>query len=155
MIDFSQILSAFTGFAGGLIGGFVIEHYRLKHVLKVEKIKRLAPYLEQVYPIIRDLTIDSAYAIELQQRGDKNLPLLKKLCKCLKEFGSWYRVFRQNGMEPELESLDRDLCRLLSGVFVYSQLSAKYGTSYIFQRLERFHSVCLKGRESLEKLLKG
>jgi len=154
MIDFSQILIVLISLVGGLIGGYVIEHYRLKHELKIEKIRRLAPYLEQVYPTMKNLNVDSTYAIELQQRGSEDLPLLEKLCKELTEFGSWYRVFKQNGMEPELESLDGNLYRLLLGVFTYSQLSAKYGTTYISQRLDPFHKICLKGRESLEKLLK-
>lgn len=153
MTDYIQILTTLLGIMGGLAAGFILEHYRLKHELKVEKIKRVAPYLEQVSPTIKNLAIDSEYAVELQKRGCEDQFLLQRLCKGLKEFESWYTIIRQNGLEIELESLNITLSRSLLGIVTYAQLTSKYGVDYISQRLNSFHERCLIARKSLESLL--
>jgi hypothetical protein len=153
MTDLGNVLVAVVGFLGGLVIGYAVEHSRMKHDLKIEKIGRLSPYLEQVYPAIKDLSIDSEYAVELQQRDTNDRRIFKALRDRLEEYRSWYVAFRQNGMEPELQSLSPDLYNLLSGIFVYSQMSAKYGDNYICPRVNHFHTLCHRGRLFLEKLL--
>lgn len=154
-MEYIQILTALIGIAGGLLVGVVIERFRLKHELRVQKIKRVAPLLEILSPTVKNLAIDSKYAVELQQTNREDPSVLQRLCEELKEFETWYNDFRQKGMEVELESLDVLLYRSLLGVFVYARYTAKYGVHYIAQRLNSFHRICQIARESLENLLRG
>ena len=104
---------------------------------------------------LKNLAIDSKYAVELQQVNREDSSVLQRLCEELKEFETWYNDFRQKGMEIELESLNVILYRSLLGVFMYARYTDKYGVHFIVQRLNSFHKMCQIARESLESLLGG
>lgn len=152
---FGEILATIFSFIGGLAIGLVGEHYRLKHELRIDKVRRLAPYLEQIYNVIRDLVVDSEYAFRLQESGTANSIPLRKLYRGLGEYRSWFLSFRQNGMEPELESLNRPLYLMLQGVYAHAQSCNEHGVAYASQRIASIRHRCSECKIALEKYLKS
>lgn len=148
MVDVVDILSVF---ALGLLSGVLIQRLSFRYSLKEEKIRRLTPSLEAVYPILDNLTSDSAYAKSLQTRGDDSefRRVLKALSYSLEEYGEWFRFFQQSGMSPALESIDSDLLARFNGVFTHSRLYKLHGFTYLSQNLEDFAEYCHNCRDQL------
>ena len=149
MVDVIEILS---GFALGLISGIIIQRLGFGYSLKEEKIRRLAPLLEAVYPILEHLSSDSAYAISIQMRGDDSefARVLKRVLYSLEEYGEWFDRFQLAGLSPALESIDSDLLARFNGVFTHSRLCKMHGTAYLSQNLGDFADYCATCKNRLK-----
>lgn len=142
---------------GGILVGMIIENVRLKHSLKIEKIKRLAPDLEACCPIVEKIYEDSAYAIKILNRGQDEGHALdsqnQKVLDGLKLFQDWYMLFQEKGMKYELESVNIELNDRLAGLFTYARLSIKHGISYVSQNLKQINESAHVGNEKLKVVL--
>lgn len=143
------------GILGGGIIGYIVQERRYKYNLKVEKIKRITPSLEQAYPIIQRAKQDFTYGIEIQNRNDINeiTNLLPQLSNNLAQFYEWYKQYQENGLKPELKSLDRTLYSYLNGLFVFSRISQTQGESYIHQSIPNICTHLKRCEKSLETFL--
>jgi len=150
-------LDFFLGVLSGIVVGYVIQLVRYKHDLRVEKIKRLAPHLELAYPIVDRSSQDSEYTVGIQNRKDEKQmdAMLEKLTADLSEYHFWYTRYQENGLKPELRSVNEILDAYLNGLFVYSQLSKMHGKSYIHQRLSDLAKHLMLCKLELERLLMG
>jgi hypothetical protein len=88
--------------------------------LRIEKIKRLAPHLEDVFDIIDTLNQDIEYFKKIRDRSDKKeeKDLTSKICGRLNKFCAWYVKLRGNGLVPELRSINEGLHNYLNGLSV-------------------------------------
>jgi len=129
-------LGLFSGLIVGIVVGFIVEHIRLKNMLKIERIKRLAPHLELVHPVLERMYQDVEYLKIIQSRNDDFKDLAQKTCQGFEEYQTWYKVFRENGLKPELEHSSRFLYALINGVFVHSQMVGKYGIQHALANIE-------------------
>jgi hypothetical protein len=154
MINFADFL---LGLVGGFIVGYLLEHKRFKHSLKIEKIKRLSPHLESAFPILEKLDQDSDYATRIQQRDDENEfnRITDRLCSEMEEFYAWYLQFQEDGLKPELQSVNRLLCAYLDGMFVFAKMSIRYRESYISQKTKEISDLSNKCKRELELQLMG
>lgn len=136
-------LGLFSGLIVGIVVGLIIEHIRLKNALKIERIKRLAPHLELVHPVLERIQEDGAYLKVIQTRDDDFQELVRKICEGFEEYRTWYKVFRENGLKPELEHSSKYLYALINGVFVHAQMADKYGIQHILSNIkEILEKVC-------------
>lgn len=152
MVD---VVDIFGGFIGGLITGLVAQYMQFKHSLRLEKTKRLSPYLEEAYPIVEILSNDSIYAADLQLRDDKQEfeRILRKIIMSIRQYAEWFVQFRTDGMMPELDSLDSELLSLLVGMFQHARLCKLHGREYISQQMQDFSGYCGTCRALLENRL--
>lgn len=151
------VLEFLLGILSGVVVGYFIQVIRYKHTLRVEKIKRLAPYLELAYPTIDRLAQDGVYALKVQERKDQKEieSILVKLIDGLDQYHIWYLQYQENGLKPELLSVNETLDAYLNGLFVYAQMNKRHGKIYIHQRLNNFCIYVMRCRTQLEKLLMG
>lgn len=143
------------GFICGLFTGIIVQYLQLKHSLKIEKIKRLSPYLESAYPIIEKLSNDSRYAANVQLHEDKREfgRTLGRLTISIQEYANWFSVFRTDGMMPELNSVDSSLLSRLVGMFTHADLCKLHGRDYLSQRMQDFAKYCEVCKSMLENRL--
>lgn len=145
----------FIGFLSGLATGIAVQYFWFKYASRIEKMKRLSPYLESVYPIVEKLNQDSEYALKVHfQEEEEHLTLvLKKIATSLEEYAIWFAQFKENGMIPELESLNVDLSRRFIGLFTYARLGNKHGLEYLSQRVQRLAGYCSICQQRLKSQL--
>ena len=129
-------LGLFSGIVVGIVVGLIVEHTRLKNTLKIERIKRLAPQLELVHPVLERIQEDGKYLRVIQSRDDDFKELVSKICQSFEEYRTWYKVFRENGLKPELEHSSKYLYALINGIFVHAQMTEKYGIQHILSNIE-------------------
>lgn len=143
----------------GVLVGIVVENYRLKHSLKIEKINRLAPHLEICSPMIEKILEDSGYALKILNRGQtegEDLILQnKKIIQRLTVFQEWYELFQNRGMKFELESVNKELQERLVGLFNIAILSIKHGETYVSQNLKQIHDNANISNQKLQVILKA
>jgi len=143
-----------AGFVGGIVTGLAIEYFRFKHSLKVEKIKRLSPYLESAYPLVEKLSNDTGYAVNAQLDDDDECSrILKKVAVSIEEYSRWFVQFRTDGMMPELDSIDPDLLSRFVGMFSYARLCREHGLEYLSQNIQRLSQYCRTCRQMLKSRL--
>jgi len=147
---------AFFGFLLGLISGVVIQSLKFKHDRKLDKIRRLMPYMEIVHPIVETLLIDVEHGLKLQEKDD--LPELDRylirVADAFSPFAEWYSDFVERGMKAELQSLEYELFAGLYGIFVYYQLTKIHGVETISQNLKEIGANLKKTISMLEEFLK-
>lgn len=146
MTDLISLVGTFlTGLTTGVISGLAIQWKRFKDNLKMEKIKRLLPYLEHAYPIVERLKQHSDYAnnIQLQNNDDDLNEVLGRVYTSLDEFEIWFTGFKEDGLIRELDSIDKDLLNHFVGLFNYASQNRRHGPAYISQRIEAFSKYCV------------
>lgn len=134
---FLGILSGLiTGIVVGIVVGFWIERRRLKNMLKIERIKRLVPHMELVHPVLERISEDVGYLKIMQSRDDDPKDFAQRTCQSFEEYRTWYKVFKENGLKPELEHSSKSLYALINGVFVHAQMVNKYGAQHVLANIE-------------------
>jgi len=152
MADPIEILFSFLG---GVFTGWLIQYVVFKNALKIEKIKRLSPRLELGYPIVEKLSLDATYVRGINVNDDQThfTAILDRIKKGLNTYQEWYNGFREEGMFPELESVNSYLLGLLNGLFQYSNLCKLHGTQYISENCQSFDQHCRETKEMLKDQL--
>lgn len=152
LVDVVDILG---GFIGGLVAGLAAQYMRFRHSLRLEKTKRLSPYLEGAYPIVEILSNDSIYAADIQLREDRQEfeRILRKILVSIQQYAEWFVQFRTDGMMPELDSLDSELLSLLVGMFQHARLCKLHGRQYVSQHMQDFSGYCGACKALLENRL--
>jgi archaellum component FlaC len=149
MVDLEGVvLGLVSGLVVGTVVGFIVEHLRLKNMLKIERVKRLAPQLELVHPVLEKICDDVSYLRAIQSRNDDFEDLTRKTCQSFEEYQSWYNTFRENGLKPQLEHSSKDLYALINGVSVHAQMVTKYGVQHLLANIEDISkkvNSCRKG----------
>jgi len=156
--DISQIIIEFVAsFLGGILVGALIEHWRFKRALEVERVKRLAPLLETCCPIIERIFVDSEYALNVLNRGgeaDVHLDSqIDKVFGGLQQFQDWHSLLEQKGMKYELEKVDTELHDRLAGLFTFARLANKHGADYISQNLSGIQDSARLSKSKLKRVL--
>lgn len=133
-----------VSFLFGIASGLIIQHVRFKYSLKMGKINRLLPYLESAIPIVERLNQHSGYAAKTQlQDGENELAkILAKVTSALDEYAEWFDELKEDGMIPELGSIDRKLLDYLSGLFNYARLCQQHGSVYLSQQIQNLSKHC-------------
>lgn len=131
------LVGLIPGLFSGLVAGIIVERYRLKNELRIQRFKTLAPRLNQAHPIIEVLSDDLQYYQKSLTRNsiaqdDENS---KKILNDFDLFNVWYSDFQQNGLKPLLEAENKDLFALMNGLFVYSKMSKKHGPGFIASQI--------------------
>ena len=152
-IDFIYGLA--SGLLSGVIVGWIVEHYRLKNSLKVERIKRLTPYIEMVHPIIEELCDDISYFKKTQFRkmNEENQNFVIRISKAFDKYGLWYEQFQSNGFKPELGATSKLLLYSINGLFAHSQMSKKYGEDHILREIDEIFDSLNQCRVLVEQFL--
>lgn len=152
MVDVLEIV---LGFALGLLSGAIIQNIRFRDSLKVEKVKRVTPLLEAVFPILEKLASDSIYAQTIQMRGDDSefQRLIDRISISLVEYDKWYTRFQIAGLLPALESIDSNLLARFNGMFTHARLSKLHGLTYLSQNLSEFSLYCQSCKRILQTRL--
>lgn len=109
----------------GLIGGFFISlitfYISMYLQQRKEKKEELKKHIRKFYPILRELKDDLSYAVSIKLRGESESgsfdDLSRKISSKFKLFEAAYLEFRNNGFEPELESVDKNMANVLKGLF--------------------------------------
>jgi hypothetical protein len=81
--------------------------------------------------------------------------MLGKLASGLDQYHIWYLQYQENGLKPELRSVNETLDAYLNGLFVYAQMSRQHGKSYIHQGLNDFARHLAQCKIELETFLMG
>lgn len=138
-------------FLSGIVSGLFIQHVTFKYSLRKEKLNRLFPYLESAYPIVDRLSRHSEYAAKTQLQDDRNeLPrILEKVTSTLNEYSQWFNELMEDGMIPELDSIDRKLLNHLSGLFNYARLCQFHGQVYLSEQIQNLSKYCTPCRTYL------
>ena len=148
-------IDVILGFFAGIVTGVAIQYLQLKHSLKIEKTKRLSPYLESASPILDEITHDSTYAANVQLRDDEEEfeRVLKRVSVSIAEYAKWFNDFRIDGMIPELNSLDADLLSRFVGMFTHATLCRLHGQEYLSQHVGEIAKYCTECKLMLETRL--
>jgi hypothetical protein len=133
--EYTTIATFFTGIGTGLISGLLIQRKRFNDDLKTRKIDRLVPYIEHAYPIIERLKKHSEYATQLQDEESFN-SIINQVNVSLQEYSKWFENFKENGMIPQLDSLDKELVAYLVGLSSFACQYKRHGIIYISQNIE-------------------
>jgi hypothetical protein len=152
MVD---VVETLLGFLLGLVSGAFLQHLRFRYSLKAEKVRRLTPILEAVYPIIDHLSGDSTYARSIQIRGDDDefKRVLQKVSHSLEEYEEWFKRFQLAGVSTALESVDSDLLARFNGIFTHTRLCKLHGLAYLSQNMEEFAEYCQRCKNRLKTRL--
>lgn len=152
MIPDSLLLPLFT-LITGLIVGRILEHYRFKHDLQIERIKIVSPILSEVYPIIEKIEGDVNYALDLRQRNDKNRfkPLIETIFHDLKEYRLWDEKYRESGLKLNLRHFSKGLNESLDAMRIYAINAKLQGKSYILGILEEMYKTSRRCMDEIEK----
>jgi hypothetical protein len=152
MVNFAEV---FLSLIVGLASGAIIQHLHFRYSMKIEKIRRLTPLLEAVYPIVDNLSNDSKYANSIQVRGNEDdfRRIVQKVASSLEEYEKWFNRFQLAGTSPALESWDSDLLAKFNGIFTYATLFKMNGTLYLSQNLEEFAEYCVSCKKILRNRL--
>lgn len=67
MVD---VVDLVVGLISGILIGWFGQWLRFRYTLRVDKIRRIAPHFESVYPIVQKLRQDSKYATQVQPQSD-------------------------------------------------------------------------------------
>lgn len=147
---------AFVGFLLGLLSGIVIQSLRFSYQRKLDKIRRVMPYVETVHPILETLVINVEHCSRLQEKNDtvEMQRYLKRATGALNSFGEWFSGFAERGLKPELQSLKYDLYAGLYGIFVYYQMTKIHGIEFVSQNLEEIGTNLERITKLLEEFLK-
>ena len=144
----------------GLVGGFLISiltfYVGMQVQRRAERKSFLREHIRQYYPILRELAIDLGYAVsaKLQDSWDsKSLAdVSSKISKELESFATAYLKLRQSGLEPELESCDRDTANELKGLYTMWKME---NPAALMSNLDRYHTRVIVCRNLVEGYLKG
>ena len=152
MVDTVELV---VSFLSGIVSGLIIQNIRFKHSLRMGKINRLLPYLEYAYPIVERLNQYSGYAARTQLQDDEieRKDVFARVTSALDEYAEWFNALKEDGMIPELDSVDKKLLNYLSGLFIYARLCQLHGSVYLSQELQNLSKYCVLCRMQLEHRL--
>lgn len=150
------MVSLAVAVVSGIIVGVVVERFRLRNILKIEKIKRLAPYVEAASPLVTRIDEHAEFATKMLHGSGEHEPSaqITKLKSVLIQFVEWYSQFEQRGMRPELESIDRELYDHLTGLFNLARFCSLYGDTYLSQNLDRIREATNGTKSRLNRFWK-
>jgi hypothetical protein len=139
-----------SGLLSGVAVGWVVERYRLKNSLKVERMKRLTPQIEIIHPIVEELCADVDYFAKRQLRlpDGEDDSILEKIITYFAKYNAWYLGFQSKGFKPELGATSKPLLNRLTAIFAYSLRIRKYGGQYLLNEIDEI-SESLKASQSL------
>lgn len=154
MISNSLLGLLFT-FITGIIGlsiGIIVEHYRFKHNIQIERIKTLSPLLSEVRPIIEKIVGDANYAFNLRQRNDKNkfMISIEDIFHALEEYKMWDEKYREAGLKSNSIHF-KGLNKSLDAMRIYAINTNLQGKNYIFGILEEMHKTSKKCMNEIKK----
>jgi hypothetical protein len=144
----------------GLIGGFAISIVTFYVGTQIQRRSErkgfLREHVRRFYPILRELATDLGYAISMKLHDDlETTSLVDVLSRISKEFESYtaaYLELRKSGLEPELETSDKDTANELKGLFVLWKLESAV---VLANNFEPCHSKVIICRNLVEGYLKG
>ncbi len=141
----------------GLISGLAIQRVKFSNDRRLDKIRRLMPYVEIVHPIVESLAINIAHSQKLVEKNDDEelTRYLTRTAKDFESFGSWFLDFAEKGMKPELESLNYNLLSGLSGTNVYFQMVKNHGSKYILENVKEIKKSLCQTEQLLNDFLKS
>jgi hypothetical protein len=150
-------LDVILGVVSGIIVGYVLQYITYKRGRRIEKIKKLSPYLEGAFPIVNKLNQDLNYVNEIQNLNNQNEidAILDKIVSGLDQYNIWYLKYQGDGLKLELLSINEQLDGYLNGLFVYAQMTKTYGKAYFHQRLDKFQQQIKSCKLELQKQLMG
>jgi hypothetical protein len=151
------IATGIVSFVLGLISGLVIQTVKFRYDRRLDKIRRLMPYIELVHPIFESMAIDMEHGKRLMEKNDSDelIRYLNRMAKDFESFGSWFVEFAEKGMKPELESLNYDLLSGLGGANVYFQMVKNHGAKYILENMNEIAESLTKTKQLLNEFLKS
>ena len=151
------MLTAVLSFGSGLLIGYLVQRKKFHDDLKLDKIRRLMPYVEVFHPIFESLVIDVRHGQKLIEKNDSTelTHYLDRILADFDSFGSWYADFADKGLKPQMESLNYNLLSGLNGTNVYYQLVKTHGTRYIFENINEIALSLGKTERLLKEFLKG
>ena len=152
MVDAVELIVIFLS---GIVSGLIIQNIRFRYSLRMGKIDRLLPYLEYAYPIVERLNQYSGYAARTQLQDDEieRNEVFTRVTSALDEYAEWFNALKEDGMIPELDSVDKKLLNYLSGLFNYARLCQLHGSVYLSQQLQNLSKYCVLCRMQLEHRL--
>jgi hypothetical protein len=144
----------------GLIGGFAISvvtfYVGMQIQRRAERKGFLREHVRRFYPILRELATDLSYAISTKLHDNPDpTSLADVLSKMSKEFDSYtaaYLELRKGGLEPELESSDKNTADELKGLYVLWKLES---SSAFAGNFEPYLSKVIICRNLVEAYLRG
>lgn len=151
------LVTGLVSFILGLISGLVIQRVKFQYDRRLDKIRRLMPYVEIVHPVFESLAINMEHGQKLIEKNDSEelARYLDRMVKDFESFGSWFVDFAEKGMKPELESLNYNLLSGLSGANVYFQMVKNHGTRYILENMNEIKQSLGKTEQLLNEFLKS
>jgi hypothetical protein len=153
----SEILATvLVGFIFGLFSGLLIQRKKFRDDLKLDKIRRLMPYIEVFHPTFESLVINVKHCQKLIEKNDSTelTRYLNRIYADFESFGSWFVDFANRGLKPELESIDYSLLLGLNGANVYFQLAKNHGTRYVLENINEIERSLGKTKQLLDEFLK-
>jgi hypothetical protein len=144
----------------GLIGGFAISivtfYIGMQVQQRSERRSFLREHVRQFYPILQELTMELDYGISitLQDGLDESslVNVSSRITKKLESYKEAYNALRDSGLEPELESSDKNAANELKGLYNLCKLETSAGVPSKFDRYHEKTKVC---RNLVESYLKG
>jgi hypothetical protein len=150
----SAVVTFITGLATGLISGFLIQQRQFNDNQKTSKLSRLLPFMEHAYSKVERLKEHSEYAYKVQNDDADFTNVLYRVTNALDEYEIWFTSFKEEGMIPELSSVNRELLDHLVGIANFSYQKRRYGIIFISQNIDDFSKLCVSSENLLRRWLK-
>lgn len=136
----------------GILIGVIVEHFRFKNNIIIERIKILSPILCEAYPIIERIVEDTNYALNVRQRNKKKdyLNSIKTIIQDLDEYKKWDEKYREAGIELYLRNYQK-LNDSLNKMRIYSITAHIQDDNYIITILDELYDISKKCEDELYK----
>jgi hypothetical protein len=145
-----------VGFVGGFLISLLTFYVGMQVQRRAERKNFLRKHIRQFYPILRGLAMDLGYAVSLKLKDNSDLKSLadvsSKISMELESFSAAYLKLRESGLEPELESCDRDAANELKGLYTMLKMENPLA---LMSNLDRYHNKVIVCRNLVESYLKG
>lgn len=153
----SAVITGVLGFLLGLFGGLIIQKEKFKDDLKLDKIRRLMPDVEEVQPILKSLIINIKHTLILIDNNDRDElnRYLDRIFIDFENYSKWFTGFLNKGFEPKMESIDYSLLVGLKGINVFSQLIKNNGTGYIQSNIQGIEDSLFQAECLIDNFLKS
>jgi hypothetical protein len=144
------------GLVGGVIVSVVMFYIGMLVQRRADRKSFLREHIRQFYPILRELSIDLGYALSSKLKDNfeiKSLEdVLPKISNQFESYTALYLKLTQNGLEPELESVDQNTANELKGLYILWKLENPVSVSSNF---DKYHAKVIICRNLVESYLKG
>lgn len=143
-------------FIFGLIIGIFSARTRFKYDRRLDKIRRLTPFMERIQPLYEHLNIDSEHCIKLRETidNDEFNHYLSRINDYITNFGNLYTNLRGEGLADLLHNFDEELYNNLVGTFVFYQYKKDQEFLYLAQNLNDIHDNAVRTKNAINQFFK-